>query len=205
MQIRLDTNINSKFIEKFDFEKAKAAILYIFEKFEEKDTTKEVDFLKVFKMLYFADQKHLVKYGRTVATDNYIAMKNGAMPSNLYELFKSLYHYSTLETQFIDSIKKTFLLVDYYHAEAIEKADLDELSNSDRECLSISFEENQGLSFEELIEKSKDTAWKNADNDNQMSLEEIAKTGGANEEMILYIQSYLENQNIYFPTSKTTI
>jgi uncharacterized phage-associated protein len=201
----MQTKFDSKLSTKFDFDKAKAATLYIFEKFEEKYTTKEVDFLKVFKILYFADQKHLVNYGRTILTDNYLAMKNGAMPSNLYELFKSLYHYFTLESQFIDSIKNSFLLVDYYHAIANQKADLDELSQSDIECLSISFEENQGLSFEELVEKSKDNAWKNADNDNQMNIEEIAKAGGASEEMILYIQSYLESQNIYFSTPKTNI
>ncbi len=64
---------------------------------------------------------------------------------------------------------------------ATQKEDLDELSKSDIECLSSSFYENQELSFEELIEKSKDNAWKNADNDNQMNIEEIANTGGANE------------------------
>ncbi len=202
MQTRLDINLNSKFIEKFDFDKAKAATLFIFEKFEENQTQKEVDFLKVFKILYFADQKHLVKYGRTVLTDNYLAMKNGAMPSNLYELFKSLYYNSTLENQFGDSIKKSFLLIDYYCAKATEKADLDELSKSDIECLTISFEENKQLSFDELIEKSKDNAWQNADNDNQINITEIAKAGGVDEEILLYIQSYLENQNIYFSTQK---
>ncbi len=203
MQTRLDIKLNSKFIEKFDFDKAKAATLFIFEKFEKKLNQKEVDFLKVFKILYFADQKHLVKYGRTILTDNYLAMKNGAMPSTLYELFKSLYHNSTLENQFVNySIKKSFLLIDYYCAKASERADLDELSRSDIECLAISFEENQGFSFNELIEKSKDNAWQNADNDNQINIIEIAKAGGADNEILFYIQSYLENQNVYFSTQK---
>jgi uncharacterized phage-associated protein len=190
---------------KFDIEKAKAATLYIFEKFEHTLHKKEVDFLSVFKILYFADQKHLVKYGRTILTDSYIAMKNGAMPSNLYELFKSLYHYSTLESQFINSIKKSFLLCDYYQAKANEKADLDELSKSDIECLDSSFEENNNLDFEQLVEKSKDEAWKVADYDNRMSIKEIAKAGKASEEMLLYIESHLENQTIYFSTSKAHV
>ncbi|PIY09188.1 MAG: hypothetical protein COZ18_08430 [Flexibacter sp. CG_4_10_14_3_um_filter_32_15] len=190
---------------KFNIDKAKAATLYIFEKFEYKLQKQEVNFLSVFKILYFADQKHLVKYGRTILTDEYIAMKNGAMPSNLHELFKSLYHYSTLENKFIDSIKKSFFLCGYYQAKAIQKADLDELSKSDIECLDSSFEENNSLSFEELAEKSKDKAWKLADFDNRMNIKEIAKAGKASQEILLYIESHLENQTIYFSTSKVNV
>ena len=158
MQTNINVKNKTKFIEKFDFKKAKAATLYIFEKFEESYGNKEVDFLKVFKILYFADQKHLVRYGRTIVTDNYVAMKNGVIPSNLYELFKSLYHPSVLENQFVQSISKSFLLIDYYHAQANEKTELNKLSKSDIECLTNS--------FEELIKKSKDSAWKNASYDN---------------------------------------
>jgi len=32
------------------------------------------DFHKVFKILYFADQKHLVRYGFAITDDRYIAM-----------------------------------------------------------------------------------------------------------------------------------
>jgi len=71
--------------------------------------------------------------------------------------------------------------------------------------LDSSFEENNSLSFEELAEKSKDKAWKLADFDNRMNIKEIAKAGKASQEILLYIESHLENQTIYFSTSKVNV
>jgi uncharacterized phage-associated protein len=67
--------------EDFDNERAINAVLYIAEKLDRKI------FHKIFKILYFSDIEHLVKYGRTITGDVYIRMLDGPVPSALYDIF----------------------------------------------------------------------------------------------------------------------
>lgn len=73
---------------KFYKEKAIAALLYVTQTLIKNN--KRPDFHKVFKIFYFADQMHLTKYGRPITGDHYIAMRNGPVPSRLYDMLKSL-------------------------------------------------------------------------------------------------------------------
>ena len=66
----------------FNIGKAKASVLFII------NNIGETDLLKIFKILYFAERNHLAKYGRLILNDDYVAMKNGPVPSKLYDLFK---------------------------------------------------------------------------------------------------------------------
>ncbi|MBP0020504.1 MAG: SocA family protein [Cyanobacteria bacterium SBLK] len=68
----------------FNAEKGIEAILYII-----KHGT-EPTFLHISKVMYFADRKHLEKYGRFICGDRYIAMKNGPVPSGVYDLLKNV-------------------------------------------------------------------------------------------------------------------
>ncbi|HEX3579086.1 MAG TPA: Panacea domain-containing protein [Thermoanaerobaculia bacterium] len=43
---------------------------------------KDLDTLKAVKLLYFADRKHLLRYGRPILGDDYYCMKNGPIPTN---------------------------------------------------------------------------------------------------------------------------
>ena len=67
------------------------------------------------------------------------------------------------------------------------------MAQSHVECLMYSIEENKDLDFAELSQKSHKTAWDNA-RDDEMNVIDIAREGGANEEMIKYIHLNLENQ-----------
>ena len=42
----------------------------------------------VSKVFFFADKKHLLDWGRPISGDRYIAMENGPVPSNIYDLIK---------------------------------------------------------------------------------------------------------------------
>ena len=77
---------------------------------------------------------------------------------------------------------------------AKREADLDYLSQSERECLDEAISENAGLTFDQLKQKSHDTAWQEAyqSNDDLMSTVSIAKAAGANEAMLEYIIDQLE-------------
>lgn len=79
---------------KFDIDKAVAATVYIASK---KPT--ELTQAKLFKLLYFSDKDHLVRYCRPITGDWYTAMKDGPVPSNLYTAFKEIRDISKIESE----------------------------------------------------------------------------------------------------------
>jgi len=160
----------------------------------------EVDLHKLFKTLYFAEQKHLVKYGRVIIGDRYIAMKNGPVPSNLYDLAKYIRGEKTYLTNNNESeLKKMFQIYNKFKIKVIDNSyDKTVLSQSDVECIEESFKENKDLDFKQLSEKSHDKAWKNADSNNEISTISIARAGGAKDGFIKYIELNIENENLTF-------
>ena len=153
----------------------------------------QCDFHKIFKILYFADQKHLVLYGTQITGDYYIAMKDGPVPSKTYDMFKSVRGESWGSRN--HDYDDFFEIDSHYFAIQKRAVDFDELSQSEIECLESSIKENKDLDFTELSNKSHSTAWINTSRDNEMNLIDIAVEGGANEEMKKYILINIENQN----------
>lgn len=174
-------NINLKINE----DKSNNVLLWIISKLNDK-----IDFHKLFKILYFAEQKHLARYGRFIIGDKFIAMKDGPVPSEIYFFLKRLRQNNT---------NTYFKIVDKYYVVAQKDADLDELSDSELLCLQESIRENKDLSYNALSTKSHKMAWKNANpEDDEMSFLEIAEEGGANPEILKYIALTIENQNLAF-------
>ena len=173
---------------KVDIDKSIQATLFVL-----KEVGGTCDFHKIFKVLYFADQKHLARFGRPITGDNYIAMKNGPVPSNIYDILKSIRN----ETVFSDFAKQyiTFFDVRMNHfAIAKQDPDLEYLAETELECLKEAILENKDLNFNQLTEKSHDGAYDKAVKDDYIPLLEIAKVGGANEAMLNYIQLNVQNQ-----------
>lgn len=192
----VDTYNCSKFaipMATFGFDKSKAvnACLFILNK------TDKIDFHKLFKILYFAEREHLSKYARPITGDEYQAMNYGPVPSIIYDIFKAVEHKNN---PFIDhnqyvgqfevsrSGKTPFI-------QAKAKPDTDELAISEIELLDKSIAENKDLSFEKLTSKSHDQAWHTYSQsaDIEMNYIDIAKAGGADENIIKYIQLLSEN------------
>jgi uncharacterized phage-associated protein len=150
------------------------------------------DFHKIFKILYFADQKHLAKYGSSISQDRYIAMTNGPVPSEAYDIFKALNGEG-----FLVNMKKSFTpyfeLLDSHIVRGIVDPDLELLSDSEVDMLNESIKENGRLSFNKLTEKSHDSAWHKANRDSIIEIQNIAKAGGASRDTIRYINDFLEN------------
>ncbi|MEY4203784.1 MAG: hypothetical protein RL013_1487 [Bacteroidota bacterium] len=150
------------------------------------------DFHKVFKILYFADQKHLTTYGTPISGDIYVAMAHGPVPSKLYDIFKD-----TRESALADKTYKNYFdVINGHFISANMQPNLEVLSQSNLECLEEAITENQHLSFAELTEKSHREAWEAATYD-EMSFIDIAREGGASAEMLKYIEINLENQVIF--------
>ena len=172
-----------------DIPKLKSVVLYIIERLG------EVDFHKAFKIMYFADREHLAKYGRQITGDVYIAMKYGPVPSFTYDVFKAIrgdgYYSKELKTLY-----GSFEIIGDSVVKGMGKADMDELSVSDLECLNKAIEENKELTFPQLSKKSHDGAYNAVQRDESLNLIDIATAGHANEEMIQYIRETQENRHI---------
>lgn len=175
--------------------KIKAVILYVSTKVEGVTT------FYLSKILYFANEKHLAKYGRPIVKDVFHAFTNGPVPSFVYDAIKVAQRRNG-GSSMLNIIANSISTGDKSSKDHIfpkEKPDLDELSKSDIECLNASIEENKDLKFSDLSSKSHDIAWKEAWNKKNASPIDIllmAKAGGANDATIDYIKENLLIDNL---------
>lgn len=142
------------------------------------------DIHKVCKILYFADQKHLVKWGRPITGDNYIKMTYGPVPSKIKNIIDSN-----------NNIQRNGNILS-----TTAQYDTDELSVSEVNCLKESIEENSKLNFNELTKKSHDKAWNKAELNNQKGIPyiEIAKAVTNDTNMLHYIKANELINQIHF-------
>jgi uncharacterized phage-associated protein len=178
---------------RFNEQKAIAAILYISKLLQSEGI--RVDFHRFFKILYFADSEHLSEYGRPIIGDHYIAMKDGPVPSNIYDILKIVRGDSIFEK--CKNYSEYFEVYKNYFIKPKQEANLEELSESDIECLDDSFSKNKKLSYKELKKKSHDSAYYNATRDDKIDFKEMAKVRGADEDMLSYIKLNSENERVF--------
>lgn len=165
---------------KIDKGKAKAALLYI------ATNIPNVDMHKLYKILYFAEQNHLIKYGRPITGDAFIKMPHGPVPSYIKDKVEQ-------HIDVDDSVKQSGIYI-----VANEYPDLDEFSESDIECLDLSITNNKDKSFSQLRDESHKEAWTNAQNSVRIDSISIAKEANADEGMLDYIREAIcFNQPIY--------
>lgn len=177
---------------KFDTEKAIASILFVTQGIKAADI--EIGLHKLFKILYFADQKHMAEYGRPIVGDHYIAMNYGPVPSNIYDILKSVRG----DSRFIDGAQFAEYFDVYGHQiDPKQQPDLEVLSESEIECLTDALNENKELSFGDLVTKSHDAAYTKAAKDDKISFREMAKAIGATHNMLSYMNRVAENHNIF--------
>lgn len=167
-------------------------VLYILNK------TKGTDIYHIFKILYFAEQKHLLEWGDRMVPDNFHAYEYGPVPDQLYKALHNNPKYGRELPQMI-------LNVVHYAGEDApnvllpnREPDMDCLSLADVECLDASISDNTRLSFNELKEKSHDGAWLEAwisaqnGNDDTIDPVSMAKAAGASEGLLEYIDEQMK-------------
>lgn len=170
--------------------KMKAAMLYVINK------VGSIDTLHLFKILYFADREHLVRYGRHIINDDFKAIEMGPIPSCIYSAIKVVQGKNKAEKY--SHLEELFNCIEigdrlHYVIKAKEKPDMDELSASDIKCLDDSFEENRLIDTYDLSQKSHDHAWNKARENGysrnpSMNTLDIAYAGGASDAMLEYIK-----------------
>ena len=153
---------------RYDQKTAVEALLYIAERLD--DPTLH----RVFKVMYFADKKHLEQYGRLIFGDCYIAMKKGPVPSRIYTLAKIVR--GDFDDEYgagVANTRKDFVIENGHHVVAKRPADLRQLSDSEREVLDWAIREYSELSFDDLVARSQNASYEAADEDDVISVEAL--------------------------------
>jgi uncharacterized phage-associated protein len=152
-----------------------------------------VDFHRIFKILYFADEKHLALYGFPIVGDEYIAMKNGPVPSITYDMVKAAKNNNA--NHFDTNAFNDFLTItNPFFIEAKQAANTALFAETELECLNESIAQNGSKNFNTLTTESHDAAWEKADANNAIQIEEMARCGGANDAMLFLIKENFENE-----------
>ncbi len=167
--------------------KIRAAVLYILNAFPD-----GLDYIKIFKILYFAQRQHLVLYGRTIIDDTFQARQKGPVSGFVRKGLKLIENSGTginvrkgNQCQIITSS---------------ESADTDELSISEIKCLDKYINDFKSMKSEDVSRISHDDkAWQNAFDRSKidpqlrfMTILEIAEAGGASPSTLAYIKENLE-------------
>lgn len=172
--------------------KIESVVLYVLRNF-----TEGVDYIKLFKIIYFAQKEYLVNYGKVLCPDTFKARTFGPIPAlsdkviNLVELEEEgIESYPDLKN-FFNSIRVKDQLVF-----ALTEPDMDYLSKKECEYLDKWYEYCKDKdSKTELSPESHDAAYEKAyaryKEDPQLGTLtniEIAKAGGATDKMVAYIR-----------------
>ena len=165
---------------KFNEHKTINAVLYIAEKLDRKD------FHKIFKILYFSDREHLNVYGRTITGDTYIAMADGPVPSNLYDIFKTVRGNGYYKDNGL--FGHYFSVVNWDLIKVNEKPDLTELSKTDLACIDNALKIYGNMSWDEIREKSHDYAWRSTTQNRMIDFADIIREVGGEDDYIEYVK-----------------
>lgn len=141
----------------------KAAVLHILNK-----AGGTLDKYRIYKALYFANKEHLNRYGRLITSDTFFALPFGPVPTKLADVLDSIKTGKKLKdsekhlfSPIIESLEHCgFDAENYFTAKQLP--DMDELSETDIECLNIGLNKCIGRDFGEIKEESHDKAWKKA-------------------------------------------
>lgn len=172
--------------------KIESVVLYVLRNFPE-----GVDYIKLFKIIYFAQKEYLANYGKVLCPDTFKARTFGPVPALSDKVIKLV----ELEEEDIDSypdLKNFFssIRVQNQLVFALQEPDTDYLSKKECECLNKWYLYCKDKdSKNELSPESHDEAYNKAlaryQEDPQLGTLtniEIAKAGGATEKMVAYIR-----------------
>lgn len=167
-------------INQFNTIKTINAVLYIAAKLKIKD------FHKIFKILYFSDRDHLSDYGRSITGDTYIAMQDGPVPTNLYDIFKSVRGDGYFRNE--GNFSAFFEVISWNILNPIVEPNLKTLSKTDIDTLSTNIEKYGNLSWQEIRDISHDYAWENTSKDRPMKVKDILLEAGNDNSYLDYLK-----------------
>ncbi len=168
-------------------DKIKAVVLYVTQHFPD-----GVDYIKLFKILYFAQQDHLVKYGKVIIDDSFKALKHGPVPTYTYKALQ-IAEGKPLAGDFKEFLKNIEVRDKKVHVTTAP--DMDYISVADRKSLDAAIQKYGDKDPYDLSDLSHDSAWSEAwhriqddPQKNFLTLIDIARAGKATEDMVDYIR-----------------
>lgn len=174
----------------FKFDRAVNSLLYSLQKLGGR-----TDMHKLCKILYFADQRHLSEFGRSITGDTYIAMQYGPVPSCIDDILKALRGDSFFSSSNeIGPLRECMKFENRFIIRGLKDPDISELSGSDVECLDYAIDLCKDKRFAELTELSHGLAWSNTQRDRAMSIKDILREVGDEEAYVEYIADNLKLQ-----------
>ena len=152
------------------------------------------DIHKCHKILYFADNEHLSKYGRSITGDSYIKMDFGPVPTCVYDLFKAVRGDSYFASQVEDIRDNYFHFVNHKDMVASRQPDMDYLSQSEVEVLNKYIAELKNKNFNAVSEASHGYAWNNTQQNAVISVRDRLTEMGDSDEYIDFIEEQLKSE-----------
>ena len=143
------------------------------------------------KILYFADNEHLSKYGRSITGDAYVRMDFGPVPTCIYDLFKAVRGDSYFASQVDDVRRNCFYFVNNKDITAVASPDMSHLSESDVEILDKYIDQLKDKDFNEVSEASHGYAWSNTAQNGVISVRDRLTEMGDSDDYIKYIEDQM--------------
>ena len=185
--------------------KIKAVVLYILKAFPE-----GVDYIHLFKVMYFAQQDQLKEYGLPIMYDTFVARKHGPVPALTYKVLRGIEGKADLSSpelkDFADSLNIAISQDGHQLVLASKNAecDMDELSVADAKMLDKWIEKCKDVESFDLSDKShEDRAWKRAKRqadktgeDSKITMYDMAAAAGASKDMLCVIRDRQSFWNI---------
>ena len=133
----------------FQEEKTLQILLYIAGKAPIPDT------VHVLKILYQADKEHLEGFGRAITNDQYVAMEYGPVASQMFDLIKGI---RNSRPNVSPDVRAAFTM-DKETVVPLHEADMDYISQSERQCLDSAIAKLGEQPFGSLSDQSHDDAY----------------------------------------------
>lgn len=174
-----------------EINKIKAVVEYILQQMG-----KGVDYIHLFKMMYFAQEEHLAIYGVPMMYDTFVARKHGPVPSLTYKVLRVAEGKAVDVTGELHSFASDLSISMSEGHQVVTLAtgvqcDMDELSRSNIRILDKWIEHCKDIKSFDLSELSHDKAWQKAvrqtertGEDTKISLYDMAASGGASKDML---------------------
>ena len=178
-----------------EVDKIKAVVEYILQQMG-----KGVDYIHLFKVMYFAQEEHLAVYGVPMMYDTFVARKHGPVPSLTYKVLRVAEGKTVDVTEELYSFASDLSISeDNGHQEVTlaegVQCDMDELSRSNVRILDKWIEQCKAIKSFDLSEMSHDKAWLKAvrqtdrtGEDTKISLYDMAAAGGASKDMLKVVK-----------------
>ncbi|MBQ1698176.1 MAG: SocA family protein [Bacteroidales bacterium] len=172
--------------------KIEAVVLYILNKFED-----GTDYIKLYKIMYFAQRDFLSSFGREILPETFKARKFGPVPALTNKVIKQVEDSEVNDYPDLANFEKG-ITVSNKIVRAIKKSDVDYISVKERKCLDKWFDFCKDKdSLSELSALSHDKAYQavidrmsSDPQQDRMTRIDIAKGGGASEKILNYIHEH---------------